>query len=777
MTEDLNRLSLVHDAVRDMLDERDPVARLRIAIRALSDLGWGHVGFSIPDEDLTLLEPQTDGVAFEVACQVHAAAAEVWRQRLQQEPGEIEQYRLGTGYLFPEDSLSPPVLPGQAAVLPARGEWQPGDTLIIPLGQSADQLTSWISLDSPVNKCRPTPEEMQLAGTLVAQIRAALENSVLRHDLDVIADELGDQIDELVTMQRVDEELNATLNFENVMMLTMDWALRRTGATAGMLNIVTADGTALSPLAALGYPLDVLSNNPNNPLPLSAGIVGRAARTREIQIVKDVRDDPDYLLLLETTRAELVIPLEMRGRILGVLNLESDEAGAFDSIDLSFIRRLAARAVVALDNARLYRESEQRADEMAALYSASRTISSSLERSDVLVNAAQALAAVLSVSGIVLADFSDEKRHLTITAAYRLGTARNAPDILPHVGEVLDPQSLPELAAAIKRQRALTVRISDEGLSQPLRQFLTDHQIKSLLLTPLTVQDQVLGLALVVEGRRDRQFTSTEILMAESLASQVASALRQAQLYEDVRELEKLKSEMIRMASHDLRNPLNNAMGYLELLIMALGESLSEKQMDYVANVRRSTGIMKALIEDLLTLERVESERKSAWVEFDLGELILDVVEAQRSTADLKQHALSLKVDEGETKVVGNMTQLRQAMTNLIGNGIKYTPDHGYIQVRLKQQDKRVIFEVEDNGYGISQDKQQRLFQRFYRAQEPGTDHIPGTGLGLSLVKTVIENHGGEVWVKSEVGTGSTFGFWLPRADSAHEKPGKNSAS
>ena len=770
MTEDLNHLSLVHDAVRDMLGERDPVERLRIAVRALSDLGWGHVGFSIPDQDLTILEPQTDGTAFESACQVHAAAAEAWLKRLELEPDGIEQYCLGAGYLFPQDSLSPPVSPGQAAALPTGGDWQRGDVLIIPLGQTADQLTSWISLDSPVNNCRPTPEGMQLAGTLVAQIRAALENNVLRRDLDVITAELGVQIDELVMMQRVDEELNATLNFENVMMLTMDWALRRTGATAGMLNIVTPDGMALSPLAALGYPLDVLSSNPNSPLPFSSGIVGRAARTREIQIVKDVRDDPDYLPLLETTRAELAIPLEMRGRILGVLNLESDEAGAFDDIDLSFIRRLAARAVVALDNARLYRESEQRADEMAALYSASRTISSSLERSDVLVNAAQALAAVLSVSGIVLADFSAEKRQLTITAAYRLGTARNAPDVLPRVGDVLDPQFLPELDVAIKRQRALTVRISDEALSPPLRQFLTDRQIKSLLMTPLTVQDQVLGLVLVVEGRRDRQFTPNEILMAESLASQVASALRQAQLYEDVRELEKLKSEMIRMASHDLRNPLNNTMGYLELLIMALGDSLTEKQMDYVANVRRSTGIMKALIEDLLTLERVESERKSAWIEFDLGELIMDVVEAQRSTADLKQHALSLKVDEGETKIVGNMTQLRQAMTNLIGNGIKYTPDHGYIQVRLKQQDKRVIFEVEDNGYGISPDKQERLFQRFYRAQEPGTDHIPGTGLGLSLVKTVIENHGGEVWVKSEVGVGSTFGFWLPRTDSAREK-------
>jgi signal transduction histidine kinase len=112
--------------------------------------------------------------------------------------------------------------------------------------------------------------------------------------------------------------------------------------------------------------------------------------------------------------------------------------------------------------------------------------------------------------------------------------------------------------------------------------------------------------------------------------------------------------------------------------------------------------------------------------------------------------------------VRGNTTQLRQAITNLVGNGIKYTPDNGRIQVSLTRHDKRLNFEVEDNGYGISQEKQNSLFQRFYRAHEPGTDHIPGTGLGLSLVKAVIERHGGEVRVKSDPGKGSTFGFWLP---------------
>ncbi len=110
------------------------------------------------------------------------------------------------------------------------------------------------------------------------------------------------------------------------------------------------------------------------------------------------------------------------------------------------------------------------------------------------------------------------------------------------------------------------------------------------------------------------------------------------------------------------------------------------------------------------------------------------------------------------------MTQLRQAIANLIGNAVKYTPDEGRVDVRFAQGGQRLHFSVRDTGYGISPERQARLFERFYRAREPGTDHIPGTGLGLSLVKTVIERHGGQVWFESEVGAGSTFGFWLPAA-------------
>jgi signal transduction histidine kinase len=280
------------------------------------------------------------------------------------------------------------------------------------------------------------------------------------------------------------------------------------------------------------------------------------------------------------------------------------------------------------------------------------------------------------------------------------------------------------------------------------------------------VGDEIVGLLLALETRAEHRFTREEILLFEALGSQSAVAFRQAKLYEEVRELENLKSEMIRMASHDLRNPLGNITGYIDLISLTLGHAMTEEDREYFVYMKKSATTMKSIIDDLLTLEKIESERQSAWRRVDFGALVYEVYDALQATAELKHQSLLFEYNGEQLMVLGSTTQLRQAVSNLVGNGLKYTRDGGRILIRLRRVVNRVYFEVEDNGYGISPERQKRLFQRFYRAKQPGTEEIPGTGLGLSMVKTVIERHGGEVWVQSEQGIGSTFGCWLPDAES-----------
>jgi signal transduction histidine kinase len=222
---------------------------------------------------------------------------------------------------------------------------------------------------------------------------------------------------------------------------------------------------------------------------------------------------------------------------------------------------------------------------------------------------------------------------------------------------------------------------------------------------------------------------------------------------------------MIRMASHDLNGPLNNAMGYLELLQMDLGDDPGEDMTLYTSSIRRSIGQMQTLIQDLLTLELIESQNKETWEEINFSTLAEEVVEEQKETARLNQQVLALALPARPVYVRGSGLQLRHTIINLVSNGLKYTPQGGNILTRVYVDGEgRLFFEVEDDGYGIPKDRHSKIFQRFYRAKQPGTEHISGTGLGLSMVKSIVERHGGHISFESEEGKGSTFTFWLPLA-------------
>lgn len=586
-----------------------------------------------------------------------------------------------------------------------------------------------------------------------------------------MSDNLHQKIDELTMFQQIDKELGATLNFDRVLVLTIDWALRRTGAVAGMYLTLTPDSANLMPQVALGFPRGSVKYATENPMSFNTGISGRAARTRHIQVVEDVKSDPDYVEIIPDVCAEIAVPLEIRGALLGVLMIQSLATDTLNQNNIEFIKRLAARASIALDHARLYQEAESRADETASLYAASRLISSSLDRETALANATQSVTTVLRVSSAIIADLRAHVQQVVVTGTYRLPTARNAPDNLPPVGMIIESDVIPEFQAAVNSQRPVSVALSDKRISRGLYDFMTTCNYQSVMISPLVVMGsaqniigEVLGIFIAGEGRFERTFNYDEVQLAEALSSLIASSLRQVRLYADVRELEAIKTEMIKMASHDLRNPLSNVVGYFHLLTLSLDNLLTGEHRSYIEYVNRSLTMMNTLLEDLLTLERIESERGASWTQVDMTNLVEEVINGQFGSAELKKQTLTFANPAVSLRVLGSATQLRQAVTNLVGNAIKYTPDGGKIEVRLYPQDKRLIFEVEDNGYGISKERQARLFQSFYRAHEPGTEEISGTGLGLSLVKTVVERHGGAVGVESEPGKGSIFGLWLPLA-------------
>jgi PAS domain S-box-containing protein len=248
-------------------------------------------------------------------------------------------------------------------------------------------------------------------------------------------------------------------------------------------------------------------------------------------------------------------------------------------------------------------------------------------------------------------------------------------------------------------------------------------------------------------------------------------ALRQAlererRANERLEELDRIKSDFVASVSHELRTPMTSVLGFTQLLTSEVAGALNEKQQDLLERVDRNGHRLLALIEDLLTLSRIEA---GSW-EFSAAEVEMTsvVAAAMSATEDLlRGRELDVVVDldrEADATVVGDFTKLEQALVNLVANALKFTRDGGRVRVSLVAEDGHAVVRVADTGIGIDADEVGQVFDRFFRSSLANRAAIPGTGLGLTIVKSIIDHHGGQVTVTSAPGEGTEFAVRLPLA-------------
>jgi len=221
-----------------------------------------------------------------------------------------------------------------------------------------------------------------------------------------------------------------------------------------------------------------------------------------------------------------------------------------------------------------------------------------------------------------------------------------------------------------------------------------------------------------------------------------------------------MKSDFVAIVSHDLRSPLQMIYTYTGLIPEA--GPINETQREFIEGINHSVEKMSALIRALLDLAKVEAGMDMTMKVCQMDNLIRASLIAPSKQAALKGISIHTEIDSPLPLVAGDPTRLEQVMSNLLGNAIKYTPAGGQITVTAWAADCEVIVEVTDTGIGIAPEDQAHLFEKFFRVRSPQTKDIEGTGLGLAIVKSIIERHGGRVWLRSQPGVGSTFGFALP---------------
>ena len=299
-------------------------------------------------------------------------------------------------------------------------------------------------------------------------------------------------------------------------------------------------------------------------------------------------------------------------------------------------------------------------------------------------------------------------------------------------------------------------------------------QIRTLLAVPLLVKERSIGVLEVLNKREGQRFTQEDVDTLMALASQAAVAIENTRLvealrqaYERLGELDRLKSDFIAIASHELRTPLSLIMLYATVLQEELDAS-ARAQLDAVL---RAATRLKHIIETMLNLRYLETGQMELTIgRFDLCTLVTEACADYTTLTTTGGLTITTDIPDREVIVYADQEKLRVVLDNLLSNAVKFTPAGGRVRVSVTpREDRQVEIVVADTGIGIPLEDLERIFHRFYQVESHLTRRQGGMGLGLSIVKGLVELHGGRVWAESVLGQGSRFTVLLPRSPKGTE--------
>lgn len=397
------------------------------------------------------------------------------------------------------------------------------------------------------------------------------------------------------------------------------------------------------------------------------------------------------------------------------------------------------------------------------------TIRASLDPQNIFTAITQELGQALQVDGCALSLWTKEDKFVRCVGLYDLAESR-----LSQTGlEPISPQQLPQsfspiaenpvLQQLLKTQQPVVVNdLSEqpflEGLDLPLK-----LPARALLVVPLITGGKSIGSITLRQAHKPRYWRQSEVELAQTVAAQAATAVQQSQLYQETRslarrllELNRQKTQLFQNISHEFRTPLTLVLGLLESAV-AQKQDLSLEQAGI--GLRNSRRLLR-LVNQVLDLQRLDAGRmQPTFRPCNLAEFVSQIVASFRPYCERK--GLQLVTELSHCSLYLDLEKFDQVLYNLLSNAMKFTPAGGRITVRVEPVGSYCLLQVEDTGIGIAKSQIPHLFERFYQAEGSANRSYEGSGLGLALVKELVELHGGEISVDSVYGEGSLFTVWL----------------
>lgn len=572
----------------------------------------------------------------------------------------------------------------------------------------------------------------------------------------------------LAALYEVSSQLGKTLDLGEVLNQVMDSIIQLTGAERGFLMLYEAKSGRLQTRAARNFDQETIDAGAIN---ISHTVIERAIDSGEGILSSNAQEDDRFSgresVVGYQLRSIMCAPLLVRGQTLGAVYVDNRLfSGVFEKDDLGLLVTFANQAAIAIENARLFTQTDQalarRVEELSLFQRIDQQLNRSLELDQVLSLSLNWAIALTNAAGGSIGLFEEMSKEEADASSdvpqqvLRLMVFRGEEE---HSEARLVTLDHPIVRQVIKEGRSVLTRNVTETES-------VDGTPASVQLAVPIQQDGVIIGLITLETQQNIEINREDIAFVEQLSDRAAVAIKNAKLYEAIHAANKAKSDFISLVAHELRVPMTSIKGYTDLMNAGLAGPLSDQQKQFLEVIRRNLTRMTSLISDLSDINHIESGRmKFDLKSFDLREVVADVADSLRERIGNRQQTLHIDIEDELPPVFADSTRMAQVISNLMSNAHKYTPDGGEIIVRAWPNGRFAYVSVQDNGYGISEENQQKLFTQFFRAEDKEVREQPGWGLGLSIVRRMVEAQDGEISFESELGKGSTFTFTIPLAN------------
>lgn len=563
----------------------------------------------------------------------------------------------------------------------------------------------------------------------------------------------------LAALYEVSAKLGTTLDLGELLNLVMDSIIQLTGAERGYL--VLKDDTTEELRTMVARNVDQETIAAGGSMQISQTVVQRAISTGRGIVTDNAQEDERFSshesVVGYQLRSILCAPLRARGRVIGAVFVDNRLfSGVFNREDLELLEAFTNQAAMAIDNARLFTQTDKelarRVEELTLFQRIDQELNKSLDLNRVLGLALDwAITLTGAESGSIgLMELNEDGERVLFLLAHSGEHDHDLPTV--H----LDHPVLSEV---------LGERVSVQTKNATAEQAIDGSAIAAQLAVPIIREGQVTGL-ITLESQFLTHFRNEDVAFVERLADRAAVAIENSRLYEAIQAANAAKNEYISIVTHELRLPMTSIKGYTDLIIGGMVGPLNEQQNEFLQIVKRNLDRMSILIRDLSDISRIESGRMQFELDqFSLLETLDDVLDSLRESIEAREQQLVLDLSENLLDVYADQNRIGQVLTNLISNANKYTPDGGQITVRVLQNGRFAKIDIIDTGIGISEEDQAKLFTQFFRSDNELVREQVGWGLGLSIVRKIVEAQGGEIGCESELGKGSNFTFTVPLAN------------